>query len=72
MLSEEPQRRVLKVQYSQEAAQDIMAEYGVPRELQLIHDVAGQMNNAVNRQLMTDFDLVMVSGEVYATPGRVS
>lgn len=49
----ETQRRALMVNYSTEAMQDIMAEFGVSLEPQLVSGAAEQMNFEIARQLIS-------------------
>ena len=48
----EVQRRAMKLNYSAESMQDVMAEFGVSLEPNLIAGVAEQMNSEIGRQLV--------------------
>lgn len=50
----ETERRALKINYSQEAVQDVMAEFGVSLEPNLVAGAAEQMNYEIARQLIAE------------------
>jgi hypothetical protein len=50
----ETERRAMKVNYSIEAMQDIMAEFGVSLEPNLVSGAAEQMNNDIARQVIAE------------------
>ena len=58
----ETERRALKINYSLEAMQDIMAEFGVSLEPNLVSGAAEQMNFEIARQIISDiWDVAPVS-----------
>ena len=52
--SAETERRALKIQYSQEAMQDIMAELGTSLEPSLVQGAAEQINVEIARQIISE------------------
>lgn len=50
----ETERRALKLNYSLEAMQDVMAEFGVGLEPQLVAGAAEQMNDEIARQIISE------------------
>lgn len=50
----ETQRRALRVNYSLESMQDVMAEFGVSLEPQLVAGAAEQMNDEIARQIISE------------------
>lgn len=50
----ETERRALKINYSQESVQDIMAEFGISLEPQLVSGCSEQLNDEISRQLVSE------------------
>lgn len=68
----ETQRRAMKVNYSIEAMQDIMAEFGVALEPNLIQAAAEQMNYEIARQILHELWLAAPVSATFPLTGPVN
>lgn len=65
----ETERRALKINYSQESVQDIMAEFGISLEPQLVSGCSEQLNDEIARQLVSEmWKVAPVSSTFTTTP----
>lgn len=67
----ETERRVLRINYSQESVQDIMAEMGVSLEPQLVTGCAEQMNDEISRQIIAEIFRVAPVNSTFNKTGPV-
>lgn len=67
----ETERRALKLNYSTESMQDIMAEFGVSLEPQLVSGAAEQMNYEIARQIIHQIWIVAPVVDTFAITGPV-
>lgn len=65
----ETERRLLKINYSAESMQDVMAEFGVSLEPQLVSGCAEQMNDEIARQIISEVWRVAPVNSTFAKTG---
>lgn len=65
----ETERRALRVNYSAESMQDVMAEFGVSLEPQLVSGCAEQMNDEISRQIISEIWRVAPVNSTFAKTG---
>lgn len=65
----ETERRALRINYSQESMQDVLAEFGVSLEPQLVSGCAEQMNDEIARQIISEIWRVAPVNSTFAKTG---